>query len=85
MASPGRVDWMRLLQALFGTTLVAAGTAALNHYIERREDAVMRRTARRPLPLGCCSRRKRRFLAFCWSRGAAWLEWKTNALAACWR
>ena len=32
--------------------LVAGGTAALNQYIEREMDAVMRRTAARPLPLG---------------------------------
>src|ERR1700691_5958730 len=52
MASPGPVNRMRLLGTVFGASLVAAGTAALNHYIKRREDALMRRTARRPLPQG---------------------------------
>jgi len=38
--------------ALFGTLLVASGTATLNQYIERNFDAQMRRTARRPLATG---------------------------------
>jgi len=41
-----------LFHALIGTALVAGGTAALNHYLEREHDARMRRTARRPLPSG---------------------------------
>jgi protoheme IX farnesyltransferase len=41
-----------LIHALVGTALVAAGTATLNHYIERAHDAKMRRTANRPLPSG---------------------------------
>jgi protoheme IX farnesyltransferase len=43
---------MVLIHALVGTALVAAGTATLNHYIERVHDAKMRRTANRPLPSG---------------------------------
>jgi protoheme IX farnesyltransferase len=38
-----------LFNTLFGTLLVASGTATLNQYIERRFDAQMRRTSRRPL------------------------------------
>lgn len=49
---PGRLDdfpcWL-LVHTLFGTLLVASGTATLNQYLERRFDAQMRRTARRPL------------------------------------
>jgi heme o synthase len=41
-----------LIHTLLGTLLVAAGTATLNQYIERRFDAQMRRTARRPLAAG---------------------------------
>jgi len=37
---------------LLGTLLVASGTSTLNQYIERRFDAQMRRTARRPLAAG---------------------------------
>jgi len=41
-----------LFHAVLGTGLVAGGTAALNHYIEREHDRKMRRTANRPLPSG---------------------------------
>lgn len=40
------------LNTLLGTLLVASGTGTLNQYIERRFDAQMRRTARRPLAAG---------------------------------
>ena len=52
LASSGPLDWLLLLHALVGTTLVSAGTAAFNHYLEQADDARMRRTARRPLPSG---------------------------------
>jgi len=41
-----------LMQTLLGTLLVASGTGTLNQYIERRFDAQMRRTARRPVASG---------------------------------
>lgn len=41
-----------LLHVLFGTLLVGAGAGALNQYIERDFDAMMRRTENRPLPSG---------------------------------
>ena len=41
-----------LIHTLLGTLLVASGTGALNQYIERRFDAQMRRTARRPVASG---------------------------------
>jgi heme o synthase len=40
------------INAVLGTLLVASGTGTLNQYIERRFDAQMRRTARRPLADG---------------------------------
>ena len=43
---------LSMFNAVLGTSLVAAGTAALNHYIERASDAKMRRTCARPLPVG---------------------------------
>jgi protoheme IX farnesyltransferase len=52
MGEPGPVDWLKLLHTVFGTMMIAAGTAALNHYIERESDRQMRRTASRPLPSG---------------------------------
>jgi len=41
-----------LLQTLVGTALAAAGTLALNQYLERGSDGLMRRTQRRALPSG---------------------------------
>ncbi len=41
-----------LLHAVLGIGLVSAGTAALNEVVERDRDALMRRTASRPLPTG---------------------------------
>src|SRR5258708_18467744 len=50
MGVRGPVDWLKLVHTVFGTMLIAAGTAAVNHYIERESDRHMRRTASRPLP-----------------------------------
>jgi protoheme IX farnesyltransferase len=44
--------FLRSINAVLGTLLVASGTGALNQYMERRFDAQMRRTARRPLAAG---------------------------------
>ena len=56
LGATGPIDpvagYVSMFNAVFGTTLVGAGTAALNHYIERSSDAKMRRTSARPLPLG---------------------------------
>ena len=52
MGAPGALNWAAMLNAVVGTTLVAAGTAVLNHYMERESDRLMRRTASRPLPSG---------------------------------
>jgi protoheme IX farnesyltransferase len=46
------VHWSILLNTLIGTALVAAGTNALNQYVEREHDGRMRRTRLRPLPNG---------------------------------
>jgi len=52
LGARGAFDLALLVHCLVGTTLTAAGTSALNHYVERASDAKMRRTAQRPLPLG---------------------------------
>jgi len=52
MGTRGPVAWLHMLHVIFGTMLIAAGTAALNHYAERETDCYMRRTAARPLPSG---------------------------------
>jgi protoheme IX farnesyltransferase len=43
---------MVLLNTLLGTALVAASASALNQWLERKSDALMLRTAERPLPSG---------------------------------
>ena len=52
MGARGPVGWLHMIHTVFATMLIAAGTAALNHYIERESDRYMRRTASRPLPSG---------------------------------
>jgi protoheme IX farnesyltransferase len=52
LVAPGPRPLVRLSIALFGTALVVAAANALNMYIERETDALMRRTASRPLPSG---------------------------------
>jgi len=44
--------WLLLLNTLFGTVLVASGAGTLNQLTERKFDAQMRRTARRPVAAG---------------------------------
>lgn len=45
----------RLIYTLLGTSLTAAGSGALNHYVERNPDKYMERTKNRPLPAGLIS------------------------------
>ncbi len=52
LASDGRISPLLLATALVGTALVGGGAGALNQFIERRWDALMRRTEHRPLPAG---------------------------------
>lgn len=78
----GPADMVALVRVVFGTTLIAAGTSALNQYVERDADAQMRRTAHRPLPLGILPPREA--LAFGLSLavgGALFLLLAVNAMA----
>jgi protoheme IX farnesyltransferase len=50
-SSAPSLSWT-LFHALFGVGLTCAGAAALNEVLERRADALMRRTKDRPLPSG---------------------------------
>ena len=52
LGSAGAADHLRLLHTLMGTALAAAGTLALNQFLEREVDARMERTRLRPLPDG---------------------------------
>jgi len=46
------VDWPACLAAVTGTTLAAAAANTFNQIYERKTDALMKRTMRRPLPSG---------------------------------
>ncbi|MGD9589580.1 MAG: heme o synthase [Pyrinomonadaceae bacterium] len=46
------IDLALFVNSMIGIALLAFGVATLNQYIERRTDALMNRTARRPLPSG---------------------------------
>jgi protoheme IX farnesyltransferase len=50
--SDGRFSFAGLFNTLLGTLPVASGTGTLNQYLERKFDAQMRRTARRPAAAG---------------------------------
>jgi len=52
MGSGGTIDGWTLLWAMIGIPMTAAGGCALNHYLERHLDGLMKRTARRPIPAG---------------------------------
>jgi protoheme IX farnesyltransferase len=52
LGATGPIDLVPMAEAVVGTTLVAAGAAALNQLYERDTDALMRRTRMRPLPAG---------------------------------
>jgi protoheme IX farnesyltransferase len=47
-----RFPWVLLVHTLLGTVLVASGAGTLNQLIERKFDAQMRRTSRRPIAAG---------------------------------
>ena len=51
-AGNGRFSFAGLFNTLLGTLLVASGTGTLNQYLERKFDAQMRRTSRRPAAAG---------------------------------
>jgi heme o synthase len=52
MGIAGTIDFVRLFHTVASTALAAAGTLALNEYLERDLDQVMLRTKMRPLPSG---------------------------------
>ncbi len=52
LATPGMVPWNVLVFGALGIWLAAACAAVINHVLDRRADAHMARTERRPLPTG---------------------------------
>jgi protoheme IX farnesyltransferase len=84
LGSPsGPLNWLLLAHTLVATMLVAGGTAALNQYVERDMDAVMRRTAMRPLPSGLLQPREVVFFGIgTIVVGTVWLALAVNYTAA---
>jgi protoheme IX farnesyltransferase len=77
--------WMALplVHALFAIALVAAASSALNQLIERESDALMRRTANRPLPSGRLSSGEvLLFAVAAGSLGIAWLALFVNGMTS---
>jgi heme o synthase len=74
---------MPLLHAVAGTLLIASGTGTLNQWLERRFDALMRRTARRPVAAGRIAPWHALLFGLLLSiAGAVYLALAANALAS---
>jgi heme o synthase len=83
LAAATHVNPLLLVNTLIGTALVAAGTNALNQYVEREHDAKMRRTRMRPLPDGrIAPRAALLFSAAIAIIGTAYLALTVNVLTA---
>ncbi|HSG40728.1 MAG TPA: heme o synthase [Thermoanaerobaculia bacterium] len=52
LAERSGFSFLLLVHTLLGTGLISAGASVLNHVLERDTDALMQRTANRPLPMG---------------------------------
>lgn len=52
LAAVPHLEWLRTAHLVLGTALCAGGVAVLNQWMELETDAMMRRTAGRPLPTG---------------------------------
>lgn len=76
-------EWLLLVHTVLGAGLVASGASALNQVAERDIDALMRRTAGRPLPAGRLAVRDA--TVFGWMLcvvGVAYLSLAVNATTA---
>lgn len=83
MGAHGSINWIRLIQAMLGTALCAASAAAFNQLWEVKIDALMARTASRPIVAGRVSRSAALGIAFGLGiLGSAWLYFAVNALSA---
>jgi protoheme IX farnesyltransferase len=83
LAAPGGVPTAILVHTLLGTFLVAGGAAALNQVWERDTDALMRRTARRPMAAGRLGVTEGTAFGIGVSLvGVIELAWQVNALSA---
>ena len=83
LAVPGLPPWRPVLFGSLGIWLAASSAAAINHLLDQRIDALMVRTAHRPLPTGGLN--SRQVLVFAVVLGALsmiLLVWQVNVLTA---
>lgn len=83
LAVPALPPWRPAVFGLIGIWLAASSAAAINHLLDQRIDALMARTAHRPLPSG--GLKSSQVLAFALVLGVssmALLVWQVNALTA---
>lgn len=83
LAVPGMPPLDTLIYSVVGIALAASSAAAINHFIDRKADAEMKRTKNRPLPKGALS--SARVLSFAVILGIGsmlLLVFKVNALTA---
>jgi protoheme IX farnesyltransferase len=84
LAGRDSIPYLAMVYSLLGTTLVGAGAGALNQYIERNSDALMRRTENRPLPSGRVQPREALLFGISVSvLGVLQLGFLTHPLAGC--
>jgi protoheme IX farnesyltransferase len=83
LASNGWPDWFLVLATLIGGALAAGGANALNNVVDRDIDALMDRTAHRPLVTGKVTVRSAVALGITLSLlSVIWLESQVNTLSA---
>jgi len=83
LASSGAPAPVLLVAALAGTALVAASASVFNHLLERRSDARMQRTSRRPLPSGRVAPWEAAVFGSAMLVAGLWLlAWQVNDLTA---
>ncbi|HIF82565.1 MAG TPA: protoheme IX farnesyltransferase [Candidatus Marinimicrobia bacterium] len=81
LGNVGIGSWETLFFTLLGTSMTAAGSGALNHYLEREPDKLMERTKNRPLPAGLISPlHVIIFGVFMIISGSILLIWKVNLI-----
>ncbi len=80
---PGAFDYRLFAHTLLGVAVLCSGISALNQWMERDLDRLMRRTARRPLPLGTLTPRAALLFGLALTVGAeAYLATFVNLLSA---
>jgi protoheme IX farnesyltransferase len=83
LAVPGAPPLDALIFGTLGIALAASSAAALNHVLDRRFDAQMKRTQSRPIPTGHVSGRSAvTYAIVLCAIGMALLVWRVNVLTA---